>query len=50
MDYFTSFFPYQTGMEIFRAAFLYEIPKEKYIHIDHHEAHAILSYYTSGFN
>ena len=50
MDYFTSFFPYQTGMEIFRAAFLYEIPKEKYIHIDHHEAHAILSYYTSGFH
>jgi len=49
MDYFTSFSPYKTAVEIFRAAFLYEIPEEKYIYIDHHEAHAILSYYTSGF-
>mgnify|MGYP003345569543 CR=1 FL=1 len=50
IDYFTSFFPPDTGIEIFRAAFLYQIPKEKYIHIDHHEAHCILSYYTSGFS
>jgi carbamoyltransferase len=49
MDYFTSFFPYETAKGIFQAAFLYEIPEDKYIYIDHHEAHCILSYYTSGF-
>jgi len=49
IDYFTSFFPMQTGIDIFKAVSKYEIPRNKYIHIDHHEAHAILSYYTSGF-
>lgn len=49
MDYFTSFFPYETAKHIFKAAFLYEIPEDKYVFIDHHEAHAILSYYISGF-
>ena len=49
MDYFTSFFPYEKAKQIFKAAFLYEIPEEKYVFIDHHEAHAILSYYISGF-
>lgn len=49
MDYFTSFFPYQTAKEIFFAAFRYEIAEEKYIFVDHHEAHANLSYYLSDF-
>jgi len=49
MDYFTSFFPYETAKGIFKAAFLYEIPEQKYVFIDHHESHAILSYYLSGF-
>ncbi len=49
MDYFTSFFPYEKAKQIFKAAFLFEIPEEKYVFIDHHEAHAILSYYISGF-
>jgi len=49
MDYFTSFFPFETARHIFKAAFLYEIPESKYIYIDHHESHAILSYYLSGF-
>ncbi len=49
MDYFTSFFPFETAKRIFQAAFQYDIPESKYIYIDHHEAHAILSYYTSGF-
>jgi carbamoyltransferase len=49
IDYFTSFFPMQTAIDIFKAVSKYEIPRNKYIHIDHHEAHAILSYYTSGF-
>jgi carbamoyltransferase len=49
VDYFTSFFPKQTGIDIFKAMSGYEIAEDKYIHIDHHESHAILSYYTSGF-
>lgn len=49
VDYFTSFFPKETGIYIFKAMYGYDIPKEKYIHIDHHESHAILSYYLSGF-
>lgn len=49
MDYFTSFFPYDTARNIFKSAFLFDIPEEKYVHIDHHESHALLSYYTSGF-
>ncbi len=49
IDYFTSFLPKQTGIEVFRAMYNFEIPQDKYIHIDHHEAHSILSYYMSGF-
>lgn len=49
IDYFTSFFPKETGIEIFKAVSGYEIPSHKYIPIDHHQSHAIFSYYTSGF-
>jgi len=49
IDYFTSFLPKQTGIEVFRAMYNFQIPEDKYIHIDHHEAHSILSYYMSGF-
>lgn len=49
IDYFTSFFPYEIARGIFKAAFLYDIPEEKYVYVDHHESHAILSYYLSGF-
>lgn len=49
IDYFTSFFPYETAKHIFSAAFLYDIPEEKYVYIDHHESHSLLSYYLSGF-
>lgn len=49
VDYFTSFFPEQTGIDIFRATTGYQIPREKYKYVDHHEAHAALSYHMSGF-
>ena len=49
IDYFTSFFPKQMGIDIFKAMYGFEIPENKYIQIDHHESHAILSYYMSGF-
>ena len=49
IDYFTSFLPKDTGIDIFKHLYNYEIPEHKYIHIDHHESHAILSYYTCGF-
>jgi len=49
VTYFTSFFPIDTALGIFKAMFGYEIPRDKYIHIDHHESHATLSYYLSGF-
>jgi len=49
VDYFTSFFPIDTALSIFKAMFNYNIPRDKYIQIDHHESHAILSYYLSNF-
>jgi len=49
VTYFTSFFPIDTALGIFKAMFGYDIPRDKYIHIDHHESHATLSYYLSGF-
>jgi len=49
IDYFTSFLPKNIGIDIFRAMYNFHIPESKYIDIDHHEAHSILSYYMSGF-
>jgi len=49
IDYFTSFFPKQTALDIFKNMCGFEIPEHKYIQIDHHESHAVLSYYMSGF-
>lgn len=49
VTYFTSFFPIDTALGIFKAMFGYDIPRDKYIYIDHHESHATLSYYLSGF-
>jgi len=50
VDHFTSFFPTQTGIDIFKATTGYQIPEHKYVSIDHHEAHAALSYQMSGFS
>jgi carbamoyltransferase len=49
IDYFTSFFPIDTALSIFKAMFNYDIPREKYVYVDHHESHAILSYLLSNF-
>lgn len=49
VDLFTSFFDAQSAINIFKTISGFEIPKEKYVQIDHHEAHAILSYHLSGF-
>ena len=49
VDLFTSFFDYETAKSIFKTISGVEIPKEKYVQIDHHEAHAYLSYHLSGF-
>ncbi len=49
IDYFTSFLPKELGIDVFRAMYNFNIPEDKYIQIDHHEAHSILSYYMSGF-
>jgi carbamoyltransferase len=49
IDFFTSFLPKDLAINTFRAMYNFEIPTHKYVHIDHHEAHSILSYYMSGF-
>lgn len=49
IDYFTSFIRKEDGIGVFKAMKNYQIPEEKYIEIDHHEAHAILSYHMCGF-
>ena len=49
VDVFASFFPPETGIGIFRATTGFEIPIEKYFHVDHHYGHAVLSYHMSGF-
>lgn len=49
IDYFTSFFPIDTALSIFKAMYNYDIPREKYVYVDHHESHAILSYLLSNF-
>ena len=49
VDYFTSFFPYEFAKEILKSILNFDLPKEKYIKIDHHESHATASYFLSGF-
>lgn len=48
IDYFTSFLPSKTAIDIFKAMMGFDI-SDKYKQIDHHEAHSILSYHMSGF-
>lgn len=49
IDYFTSFIPYNISRDVLKAIADFDLPEEKYIRIDHHESHAILSYFFSGF-
>ena len=43
IDYFTSFIPYTISRDVLKAIADFDLPEEKYIRIDHHESHAILS-------
>lgn len=52
IDFFTSFLPFEYIENIFKIINIdgFVPSKEKFIRIDHHESHAVLSYYLSGFN
>lgn len=49
VDYFTSFLPYDYVKSILKSLTDFDLEEEKFIRIDHHESHAALSYYLSGF-
>ena len=49
VDYFTSFLNFK-DLFFMWDYFEFNIPQEKFIKFDHHEAHAATSYYLSGFN
>lgn len=50
VDYFTSFLRYEVCKMVFEATLGFHLPENKFIQIDHHEAHAVLSYKLCGFN
>lgn len=49
VDYFTSFLPYEYVKNVMRGIVGFDLPENKFIRIDHHDSHASLSYYLSGF-
>lgn len=49
VDYFTSFLPYDYVKSVLKALADFDISENKFIRIDHHNSHAALSYYLSGF-
>lgn len=49
VDYFTSFLPYEYVKNILKSLIDFDLVEEKFTRIDHHESHATLSYYLSGF-
>lgn len=49
LDYVTSFESYKDFLEVWHGVGLGPLPKEKYIKVNHHEAHCNLAYYCSGF-
>ena len=49
IDYLTTNFPLKISKNIWEGIGLGPFPKEKWIHINHHEAHCNLAYYCSGF-
>ncbi len=49
IDYITSFFDINQTETIWNGIGLGPFPKEKFIKIDHHEAHCNLAYFCSGF-
>ena len=51
IDVFTSFLPFEYIENMFLMMDFdgFRLVKEKFLRIDHHESHAVLSYYLSGF-
>lgn len=49
VDYFTSFWDFEMTYNMLKATVGFELPKDKFIKVDHHEAHAASAYYLSGF-
>jgi carbamoyltransferase len=49
LDYITSFFDINRVEKMWYGINLGPFPKEKFIKVDHHEAHCNLAYYCSGF-
>jgi carbamoyltransferase len=49
VDYFTSFLDYNFTKNMLKDTLGFDLPLEKYIRIEHHDAHCTLAYYLSGF-
>ena len=49
LDYIVTTFPLKVSKEIWEGVGLGPFPEEKWIRVNHHEAHCNLSYYCSGF-
>ena len=49
IDYITSFYPASDTQHFWEQIGLGPFPKEKFIKVDHHEAHCNLAYFCSGF-
>jgi carbamoyltransferase len=49
IDYFTSFYEYETIKIMLNETCNYFLPPHKYIKTEHHETHCALAYYLSGF-
>lgn len=49
IDIFTSFLPYDYVKNVMAGIIGFDLKEDKFIRIDHHDSHATLSYYLSGF-
>ena len=49
IDYFTSFLDYNFMKNMLKDTVAFDLPLEKYIRIEHHDAHCYSAYYLSGF-
>jgi len=49
IDYFTTFLDYNFTKNMLKDTHGFDLPLEKYIRIEHHDAHCYSAYYLSGF-
>lgn len=49
VNYFTSFYDYEIIRDIFKMTINFNLEKEKYIKIEHHDSHINTAYYLSNF-